>query len=425
MPDRPPFEHTPDRAGARPPLEGVRVVDFTWIVAGPTCTRLLGDFGAEVIRVENEQTLDSIRFGRPHPRGFDPPNSSGMFNWLDRNKRSITLNARHPDGLATIKRLIAVSDVVIENYSSRILESWGLSYDDQRAVRDDIIYVSLSGFGHSGPLRDYSTWGPTAQALSGLTAMSGLPDAEPAGWGYSYLDHMAGFTAATAITAALRHRRATGEGQWIDLSQVETGMALSGPATLDFTVNGRRYRDTGNPPGNRSVWPKAAPHNTYPTAGEDRWIMITCTTDAQWAAFCEVSGHPQWRDDDRYATLPARLRNQDELDDDVAAWTSGQDGRALMQRLQNADIPAGVVQNGLSLVVDDPQMAHRGWTVERDHPVIGPHLTDGLQVRFSRTPAHRDRPGPLLGEANDYVFAELLGMNDDEIAELQASGAMG
>ena len=222
-------------ADAKPPLDGIRVVDFTWIVAGPTCTRLLGDLGAEVIRVENEQTLDSIRFGRPHPNGFDPPDSGAMFNWLDRNKRSITVNARHPDGLDLIKRLIRVSDVVIENYSSRILENWGLSFEEQRAENSEIIYVSLSGFGHSGPQRDYSTWGPTAQALSGLTAMSGLPEApEPAGWGYSYLDHMAGFTAAAAITAALRHRRETGQGQWIDLSQVETGMALTRSCNARF-----------------------------------------------------------------------------------------------------------------------------------------------------------------------------------------------
>ena len=199
---------TDSEPNTRPPLDGVRVVDFTWIVAGPTCTRLLGDLGAEVIRVENEQTLDSIRFGRPHPNGFAPPDSGAMFNWLDRNKRSITVNARHPDGLDLIKRLIRVSDVVVENYSSRILENWGLSYEEQQAENPEIIYVSLSGFGHSGPQRDYSTWGPTAQALSGLTAMSGLPEApEPAGWGYSYLDHMAGFTAAAAITAALKHRR--------------------------------------------------------------------------------------------------------------------------------------------------------------------------------------------------------------------------
>ena len=408
-----------------PPLSGVRVVDFTWIVAGPTCTRLLADFGAEVIRVENQQTLDSIRFGRPHPNGFDPPDSSGMFNWLNRNKRSITLNARHPEGLALLKRLIAVSDVVIENYSSRVLESWGLGYDEQRAIREDIIYVSLCGFGHSGPQRDYGTWGPTAQALSGLTAMSGFAGGEPAGWGYSYLDHMAGFTAAAAIAAALRHRRRTGEGQYIDLSQVESGMVLTGPATLDFTVNGRRYPETGNPPGNRSVWPRAAPHNTYPTAGDDNWIMITCLTDAHWAELCALSNHPDWRDDPRFATLPARLRREDELDDLIAIWTSAQDGRALMLRLQEAGIPAGVVQNGVDLVERDPQLRHREWTANRHHDLLGDHETDGLPVQLSRTPPHRNHPAPRLGEANHHVYSNLLGLTESQITDLLTTGALG
>ena len=408
-----------------PQLSGVRVIDLTWIVAGPTCTRMLADFGAEVIRVENQQTLDSIRFGRPHPNGFEPPDSSGMFNWLNRGKRSITLNARHPQGLDLLKRLLAVSDVLVENYSSRVLESWGLGYDEQRAVKEDIIYVSLSGFGHSGPRRDYGTWGPTAQALSGLTAMSGFAGGEPAGWGFSYLDHLAGFTAATAIAAALRHRSETGRGQWIDLSQVETGMAVTGTATLDYTANGRRYKETGNPPGNRSVWPKAAPHNTYPVAGDDNWIMITCLTHAQWAALCTAARRPEWLDDERYATLPARLRNQDALDTMIGEWTAARDGRELMDQLQAAGIPAGVVQNGVDLVASDPHLAAREWTAQREHPVLGEHLTDGLPVHFSRTPATRERPGPLLGEANDYVLGDLLGCSQSKIADLMIDGALG
>ena len=408
-----------------PPLSGVRVVDLTWIVAGPTCTRMLADFGAEVIRVENQQTLDSIRFGRPHPKGFEPPDSSGMFNWLNRGKRSITLNARHPRGLELLKRLLAVSDVLVENYSSRVLENWGLGYEQQREAKEDIIYVSLSGFGHSGPRRDYGTWGPTAQALSGLTAMSGFAGGEPAGWGFSYLDHLAGFTAATGIAAALRHRRETGRGQWIDLSQVETGMAVTGPASLDFTANGRRYRETGNPPGNRSVWPKAAPHNTYRTAGDDKWIMITCLRHEQWAALCGVLGAAEWLDDGRFATLPARLRNQDALDELIGERTAGQDGRELMKRLQAAGVPAGVVQNGVDLVANDEQLAAREWTVAREHAVLGEHITDGLPVHFSRTPGTRELPGPLLGEANEYVYGELLGYSAEEITELMIDGALG
>ena len=410
---------------APPPLAGVRVIDLTWIVAGPTCTRLLADFGAEVIRIENQQTLDSIRFGRPHPKGFEPPDSSGMFNWLNRGKRSITLNARHPNGLDLLKRLIAVSDVLVENYSSRVLENWGLGYEQQRKAREDVIYVSLSGFGHSGPRRDYGTWGPTAQALSGLTAMSGFAGGEPAGWGFSYLDHLAGFTAATAIAAALRHRRETGRGQWIDLSQVETGMAVTGPATLDYTANGRRYKQTGNPPGNRSVWPKAAPHNTYPTAGEDNWILITCLSHDQWTALCGVIGRPEWLEDERCATLPARLHNQDWLDAEIGGWTSAREGRGLLADLQAAGIPAGVVQNGVDLVTNDPQLRAREWTVQREHPVLGEHVTDGLPVHFSRTPATRERPGPLLGEANEYVYGELLGLSQEAITELMIDGALG
>ncbi len=408
-----------------PPLSGVRVVDLTWIVAGPTCTRMLADFGAEVIRVENQQTLDSIRFGRPHPKGFEPPDSSGMFNWLNRGKRSITLNARHPRGLELLKRLLAVSDVLVENYSSRVLESWGLGYEQQREAKEDIIYVSLSGFGHSGPRRDYGTWGPTAQALSGLTAMSGFAGGEPAGWGFSYLDHLAGFTAATAIAAALRHRGETGRGQWIDLSQVETGMAVTGPASLDFTANGRRYRETGNPPGNRSVWPKAAPHNTYRTAGDDKWIMITCLSHEQWSALCGALGDPEWLEDERFATLPARLRNQDALDAMIGERTAGREGRELMERLQAAGVPAGVVQNGVDLVANDAQLAAREWTVAREHPVLGEHVTDGLPVHFSRTPGTRERPGPPLGEANEYVYGELLGCSPEEITELMIDGALG
>ncbi|MEE9277737.1 MAG: CoA transferase [Dehalococcoidia bacterium] len=406
-------------------LEGIRVVDLSWIVAGPQCTRVLADFGAEVIRVENMQTLDSLRFGRPHPNGFDPPNSSALFNLFNRNKRSITLNARHPLGLEALKRLIAVSDVVVENFSSRVMERWGLGYPQLRQLRADIIYVSLCGFGHSGRHRDYSTWGPTAQALSGLTLMSGLPDKPPAGWGYSYMDQQAGYSAAIATLAALRHRRRAGEGQHIDLSQVEAGIALCGPAILDYTVNGRRYRRPGNPPGNRAAWPKAAPHNSYRCAGDDEWIVITCLTDSHWQALCATVGHPEWSDGARFATLPARLRNQDALDALIEAWTVGRGPREAMESLQAAGVPAGRVQTGPVLVDEDPQLKARGFTAENTHPLLGEHRTDGTPAQLSLTPAQRRAGAPLVGEANDYVFRELLGYSAAELAGLQETGALG
>lgn len=411
------------------PLAGIRVVDLTWIVAGPTCTRVLADFGAEVIRVENQQTIDSIRFGRPHPHGFDPPDSSAFFNWLDRNKKSITLNARHPEGFEALKKLIAVSDVVIENYSTYVMENWGLSYDDLKSIREDIVYVSLSGFGHSGPDRHYSTWGPTAQALSGLTAMSGMPGMPAAGWGYSYMDHTAGYSAAIATLSALRHRQVSGEGQHIDLSQVEAGLVLCGPAILDKTVNDRSYRRPGNPPGNRAAWPKVAPHNTYRCQGDPKpassWLMITCETHDQWVACAEALGHAEWATQDRFATLPARLRNQDELDALIGAITNHHDARALMEKLQAVGVPAGVVQDLPAVVHDDPQMQARGFTVENEHEVIGPHLTDGTPAHLSRTPAQRRAGGPLLGQDNDDILGDLLGYSEEERMELLINGALG
>ncbi|MGH2610175.1 MAG: CaiB/BaiF CoA transferase family protein, partial [Tepidiformaceae bacterium] len=215
------------------PLTGVRVCDLTWIIAGPTATRVLADFGAEVIRVEHGQAVDAIRLGRPIVGDSPTLNNSGFFNYFNRNKKSILLNARHPMGMDLLKRLIAESDVVVENFSSGIMESWGLDYPQLKEIREDIIYCSISGFGHSGRDKAFTTWGPTAQALSGLTFMSGLPGKPPAGWGYSYMDHTAGYYGAIAIMAALHHRNLTGEGQHIDISQVEAGIILGGPAVLD------------------------------------------------------------------------------------------------------------------------------------------------------------------------------------------------
>ncbi len=406
-------------------LQGIRVVDLTWIVAGPQCTRVLADFGADVIRVENPQTLDSIRFGQPHPNGFDPPNSSAFFNVLNRNKRSITLNARHPDGFEALKKLIAVSDVLVENFSSRVMESWGLDYPRLRELREDIIYVSLCGFGHSGRNRDFSTWGPTAQALSGLTLMSGLPGEPPAGWGYSYMDHQAGYTAAVATLAALRHRARTGQGQHIDLSQVEAGIVLCGPAILDATVNGRAYRRPGNPPGNRAAWPKAAPHNSYRCRGDDAWVVVTCLNDAHWRALCSTLGHDEWRRDDRFSTLPNRLRHQDALDTLIEEWTLTHTPHEVMEALQAAGVPAGAVQDGPTLARRDPQLQARAFTARNTHAVLGDHLTDGTPAHLSRTPARRDAPAPLLGQDNTSVYCDLLGYSAQQLEALRESGALG
>jgi crotonobetainyl-CoA:carnitine CoA-transferase CaiB-like acyl-CoA transferase len=406
------------------PLSGIRVCDFTWIIAGPTCTRVLADFGADVIRVEHAQAADAVRFGRPIVGDAPTMNNSGFFNYINRNKRSITLNVRHPLGLETVKRLIAVSDVVVENFSSRVMESWGLGYDEQRAIRPDIIYCSISGFGHSGRDRDYTTWGPTAQALSGLTVTSGLPGLPPAGWGFSFMDHQAGYTAASAVMMALHHRHRTGEGQQIDISQVEAGIVFNGPAILDYTVNGRPWRRQGMPPGNRAWEPRVAPHNTYPCRGHDRWVAIAVMSDAEWEALVRALGEPAWARDPRFATNGGRLAHQDDLDALLSAWTAERDDYAVMALLQAAGVRAGVCQRASDRRERDPQLAARGWWHTLDHPEMGSVECDGVVPRLSRTPGAVAAPAPCIGEHTYDVLTGVLGLDAAAIDDLDASGAL-
>ena len=402
-------------------LEGIRVVDFSWIVAGPTCTRILADFGAEVIRVEFEYSMDYTR--GMYAAGGNP-NASGMFNNLNRNKLSTTLNVLHPSGTELIHDLISVSDIVVENFSATVLERWGLDYEAQHSIRPDVIYLSLSGFGHSGRDKEYVTWGPTAQALSGLTYMSGLPGEEPAGWGFSYMDHTAGYYGAMACVTALHHRNRTGEGQWIDLSQVESGMALTGTAMLDRTVNGRPFRREGNPPGNRSPHPRVAPHNTYRCAGDDQWCAITVFDDEQWSNFVQAIGAPDWTDDPRFATNDGRYDNQDELDSHIETWTSRHTPHQVFRKLQAAGVIAGAVQSPKVKVDEDPQLKHRNFLPEIEHAELGKAKFEAQPMRLSRSPWELRRPSPLFGEHRDYVFGEILGLESEDIAELIVEGAI-
>jgi crotonobetainyl-CoA:carnitine CoA-transferase CaiB-like acyl-CoA transferase len=407
------------------PLRNVRVVDFSWVVAGPQATRILADLGADVIRVEYEGRVDSIRIGAPvkgAPRGS--VNHSGIFSNFNRNKRSATLNVQHPGGMALLHDLLRVSDVVIENFSARVFESWGLSYDAMAAINPAIIYVSLSGFGHVGRDRGYVTWGPTAQAVSGLTAMSGLPGLPPAGWGYSYLDHTAGYYGALAVQLALYHRERTGAGQYIDISQVETGMVLAGAQMLDYAVNGRGYLAYGGPPGNRSRDPRVAPHNTYRCRGEDRWVTIVCESEEHWQALCRVVGDPIWTRDERFRSNLSRVEHQDALDAHIEAWTHELDPYDVMYLLQSAGVPAGVVQNARDKQERDPQLRARGFYQRADHPELGCHTFEGIPVRFSRSEWEIRRGAPVLGEHTAAVYGDLLGRSDDDLAALAEEAAI-
>jgi crotonobetainyl-CoA:carnitine CoA-transferase CaiB-like acyl-CoA transferase len=428
-------------------LDGLRILDFTRLGFGAQATLICGCLGAEVIRVESTRVPDAIRVMPPYvpepgERGeafgaatlanattAQSPNRGGIFyKYNTGGKKSITVDARHPDGLAVLKELVAASDVVTESFAAGTLARWGLSYEELRSLRPDVVYVSMCGFGHEGPDTAHVTMGPTAQALTGLTFMVGLPDRPPAGWSFSYLDHVGGYLGAVAILAGVLHRRRTGRGQHIDVSQLEPATALSGALLLDAELNRRPSRRPGFPTGNRRAHPPSAPGGAYPCTGEDRWVVISCTTDAHWRNLVAAMGAPPWAADARFATLAGRVEHADDLDSHVASWTSGLDRYEAMDMLQHAGVPAGAVQDAADRLERDPQLAARGHYTALGNEEVDPLPLEGVPFRMASTAPHtggRLRRGPpLLGEDTDDVLRVVLGKGDEEIAALRAAGAL-
>jgi crotonobetainyl-CoA:carnitine CoA-transferase CaiB-like acyl-CoA transferase len=403
------------------PLAGVRILDLGWAMAGPQGTAILGAYGAEVIKVESRARPDLARTTFGPIVAEDPYDGSGYFNNFNRDKRSITLNMGAEQGRRLFAELLAVSDGLLENFATGVLERWGFPYEEMRRIRPDIVYVSMAGFGHSGPYRDYKTFGPIVQAMSGLTHQSGFPDMEPAGWGFSYMDHTGGYYGAIAMLQALLHRRRTGQGQHVDLSQVEAAITLTGPAILDYAVNGRPSGRIGNAAGE----PRVAPHGVYrcapdpdPRVGDDAWVAIAVETNEQWQAVCSAIGAGDLAADPSLATVDGRLAQTDRIDAAIESWTRQRSPWEAMEALQDAGVPAGAVQRSRDLVERDPQLRHRGMHPEIEHPLLGTYKMDGVPVRFSRTPAAIRRPGPLLGEANQEVYGDLLGLPSATIKRL-------
>jgi benzylsuccinate CoA-transferase BbsF subunit len=403
------------------PLSGVRVLDLTWVVSGPQATRLLADLGAEVIKIEARTRGEQVRQMTFNPRVLS---TRGMFVYFNRNKLGASLNLSGPDGKSVFRRLVAVSDVVIENFSAHVMERWGFDYAGLSAINPSVIYVSMPGFGHSGPNVDYQSNGPTLQALSGQTFAGGMPGMPPAGWGYSYMDHTAGYYGAIAVMQALYFRNRTGKGQLIDMAQLETACSLMGSYILDYTANGRSFRRPGMPPGNRSLYPPAAPHGVYRCESEDRWLAIAVTSEDDWQRFCEALGRPSWSFEPKFATLESRIQHQDELDLYVEAWTSQHGQQQAMETLQGAGIAAGMVQDPEQRAESDPQLQ------ARDHIVRLPvEQEDGSRQRVDSLPMtvpalpHEDyRPAPDTGRDNNYVYGDLLGMGKDQIGGFTEEG---
>jgi crotonobetainyl-CoA:carnitine CoA-transferase CaiB-like acyl-CoA transferase len=418
----------------RGPLAGVRITDFCWMGVGAVATRLLADFGAEVIRIEDRNRLDMPRRlplykgGEVRSYGEEDvspdPDKGGMFNNYNRNKLGITLNMRSERGREIAEQFIRTSDALTENFAPGVMERWGLTDEHVRALQPEIIYARMSGYGHSGPHAEYRSYGPVVQAVSGLSHVSGLPGREPSGWGLSYMDNQAAYYNSSALLMALLAKGRTGRGTDIDVSAVEAGVELLGPVLLDVAVNGRGTRRPDFPAGNRLEHPPAAPHGVYPCRGDDRWVAIAVFDDAEWKALVGVLGEPEWAADPRFETLAARVANQDDLDAHLGAWTAERDRHEVMAALQAVGVRAGAVQDAEDVNEHDPQMAHRDAFFELDHPVIGPARFEGVPFTATQFGADHWRSAPLLGEDNQYVYGEILGIESDEIAELAATGVI-
>jgi crotonobetainyl-CoA:carnitine CoA-transferase CaiB-like acyl-CoA transferase len=350
-------------------------------------------------------------------------NRSGSFMEINAGKRSLSLNLKHPRAKELLIELIKDADMVIEGFSPGTMDRMGLGYERLRALNPKIVYVQQSGMGQVGTYGRLRSFGPTAQAFSGLSDMSGLPEPyPPAGIGYSYLDWFGAYQMALAMMAALYRQKQTGKGCWIDSSQAEVGIYLTGTAILDHSANGRRWSRFGN----RSPFKPAAPHGAYRARGEDRWIAISAFTDEHWRALTKVLGRPGWSADPKLASLALRIANQDYLDDLVNQATAEWDAFGLMEALQREGVPAGVCQTAQDRYEWDPQLKHLEWLVELNQSEIGTWPVKEVPVKFSETPPYvggfLDRHGPTYGEDNDYVLREILSLSEDQIAQLAKDG---
>ena len=414
----------------RLPLEGVKVADFSWFGAGPICGRMLADYGATVVRVESETRIDSLRVVAPFAKGKTGYNVSGYFNNYNAGKLGILLNCNTEEGQRIARRLVEWADVFLTNITPRVIERWGLTYDRLVEINPQIIaaYQPMQGF--DGPHRDFLGFGAVLTPITGYNHLSGFPGRPPMGLGTNYPDYVInpGHT-FVAIMAALRYRRRTGKGQRVECAQVESSCAPLGPAIFDYTANGRVQDRQGN------GLPYAAPHNAFkcrPASDggrpmDERWIAIACFTDEEWQALVEAmspSAEGEWALDAKFATLAGRKENETELEANISAWTADKDAYELMEGLQRRGVPAGVVQSAREMLDMDEHLKARGYYVYLEHPEAGRHAHDGPPFVLSKTPGRLRSPAICLGEHTEYVCKEILGLDDDGIAELMVAGAL-
>ena len=410
------------------PLDGVRVLDLTQVYAGPTCTRMLADLGADVIKIEGLTRMDITRnFVMPENDSSDDYwNKAGYFQLRNGGKRSLTLDFGEEKGDASaeiVKRLVAECDIVAESFRPHVMDKFGLDYESLTKIKPDIIMISLSGYGQNGPWRDFSGYGMGLEPAAGLSSLTGYksgPDGQgdPLRTGISFTDPYSGIVGAGAVLSALLYRRRTGKGQYIDLSEQEAAVPVVGYALMDYAMNKRQPRRIGN----RSHW--YAPQGCYPCRGEDNWLVITVTDDDAWRALCEATGHPQWSSDERFADVASRREHHDALDELISGWTREQDQYEAMHLLQTAGVTAAAVLNPKQVLLD-PHLRERAF-FDRVETEQGPRpVPHQIGARFSAFEMPSARPAPKLGEHNREVLQGLLGMSDDEVNDLEERKVIG
>ncbi|MFW6125605.1 MAG: CaiB/BaiF CoA transferase family protein [Chloroflexota bacterium] len=418
------------------PLAGTRVISHGIVYTGTAAASMLGDMGCEVIRVESVQRFPAWTRGpvaRPpagvaahfgyadSEAGQRPWERFYSFHAMNRNQLGITLDLARPEGVDLYKRLVKVSDAVLENFAPGVMDRLGIGHSALKQVKPDIIMVSASGVGASGPYKDYSMFGTNVGAVVGMMALRGYPEDDmrvrnPAP---VWSDNVAAGTLAFAVLVALHHRQRTGKGQHVDLSQAETVLPHMGEAIMDYVMN----RRVAGPRGNRD--PSMAPHGCYRCFGEDRWVAIAVCSDEQWKALCQALGSPSWAVDERFSSVVGRLANQDELDRRIEQWTVRHDPYEVMGILQHAGVPAAPVVKPSDLS-SDRHLQERGFFKQVTHREVGTRVYPGMCFKFSKSPVVGIRiPPNCLGEHNEYVYGQLLGMSEAEIEHLQEEQLIG
>ena len=399
-------------------LKGVRFTDFTWAGAGTFGTKVFADFGADVLKIETMTRPDPVRIGGPFKDGIVGTNRSGYFASRNTGKKSVALNLKLPEARAIALDLVAKSDVAANNFGPGVMERLGLGYDELRTVKPDIIYLSMPTYGHDGPRANLLGVGMTISAVASIMWQTAYGPDDPVGPGTHYPDHAANpYHAAFAVLAALAHRRRTGLGMQIDLSQVESTVNFVGPAVLEAAATGQETPQVGN----RSR--RHAPHNIFRAQGEDSWVAISVITDAQWHALAGAIGRGDLRDDPGLASGAGRLAAAERIEAAVAGWAGERSAEAVAETLREVGVPAAVVASSRYLVENDPQLAHRRYWQHVDHPEVGPILLSSLPFTIDGERIELDRP-PLFGEHTEQVLHDLLGLSAEQLATLGAKGVL-